>query len=63
MPKEVQVGYEENLLLRNSGAALAQAAQESVEVPIPVGVQQPSGCGSEGCGQWAQWGWPDGWTR
>ena len=30
---------------------------------VPGGVQEPCGCGTEGRGQWAWWGWADGWTR
>ena len=26
-------------------------------VTVPGGVAVPWGCGTEGCGQWAQWGW------
>ena len=27
---------------------------------IPGGVPEPCGCGTEGCGQWARWGWAGG---
>ena len=32
------------------------------EVAIPGGVQEPCGCGTEGRGWWAWWGWADGWA-
>ncbi len=59
---DVQVGYEEKFLLRKSGAAVAQAAQGGGGVTVPGGVPEPCGCGTEGRGQWAWWGWADGWT-
>ena len=58
-PREVQVGYEEKVL-QKSGAAVARAAQGGGGVTVPGGVQEPCGCGTEGCG-W--WGCADGWTR
>ena len=36
---------------------MAQAAQGGGGVTIPGGVQEPYGCGTEGHGQWAWWGW------
>ena len=42
------------ILLRKSGE---QAAQGGGGVTIPAGVQEPRGCGTEGHGQWAWWGW------
>ena len=30
---------------------------ESGEVTVPEGVPEPWRCGTEGCGQWARWGW------
>ena len=50
-------------LLRKSGEALAQAAQGGGGVALPGGVQGSRRCGTEVCGQWAWWGWGDGWTR
>ena len=32
------------------------------EVTIPGGVHEPCGCGTEGRGWWAWWGWADGWA-
>ena len=45
-----------------SSEAAAQAAQGGGGVTVPGGVEEPCGCGTEGCGQWAWWGWADGWT-
>jgi len=50
-------------LLRKSGEALAQAAQGGGGVALPGGVQGSRRCSTEVCGQWAWWGWGDGWTR
>ena len=36
-------------------------AQGDGGVTIPGGVQEPWGCGTEGRGQWTQWGWAGGW--
>ena len=36
-------------------------AQEGGGVTDPGGVQEPCGCGTEGRGQWAWWGWAAGW--
>jgi len=55
--------HKEQLLLSKSGEAVAQAAQEGGEVTVPGGVQELCGCGTEGHGLWARWGWADGWTR
>jgi len=41
---------------------MAQAVQAGGEVTVPGGVQEEGRCGTEGCGQWAQWGCVDGWT-
>jgi len=41
---------------------VAQAAQGGGGVTVPGGVEEPCGCGTEGRGQWARWGWADGWT-
>ena len=41
---------------------MAQAAQGGGGVTVPGGVEEPCGCGTEGCGQRAWWGWADGWT-
>jgi len=60
---DVQVGYEEKFLLRKSGAAVSQAAQGGGGVTVPGGVPELCGCGTEGHGQWARWGWAGGWTR
>jgi len=35
------------------------AAQGGGAVTIPGGVEEPCGCGTEGRGQWAWWGWVD----
>ena len=43
---DVQVGYEEKILLRKSGAAVAQAAQGGGGVTVPGGVPEPCGCGN-----------------
>lgn len=48
------VGYWEKLLLRKSGAAVAQLPREW-GVIVPGGVQEPWGCGTEGHAQWAWW--------
>ena len=32
-------------------------------VTVPGGVQEPCGCGTEGRGKWAWWGWAGIWTR
>lgn len=42
---------------------MAQAAQEGGEVPVLGGVPEPCGCGTEGRGHWAWWGWAGHWTR
>ena len=36
---------------------MAQAAQGGGGVTVPGGVEEPCGCGTEGRGQWAWWGW------
>ena len=36
---------------------MAQAAQGGGAVTIPGGVQETWRFGTEGCGQWAWWGW------
>ena len=41
---------------------MARAAQGGGGVTVPGGVQELWRCGTEGRGQWAQWGWADGWT-
>ena len=41
---------QERFLLRNSGEALAQAAQGGAGVTVPGGVQEMWRCGTEGCG-------------
>ena len=51
------MGYEETLLLRKSGEAVAQAAQGGDGVTILGGVQEPWRRGTEGRGKWARWGW------
>jgi len=43
----VQVGYEEEFLLRESSEAVAQAAQGGGGVTVPGGVQELCGCGTE----------------
>ena len=35
---------------------MAQAARGGAGVIVPGGVQEPCGCDTEGCGQWAWWG-------
>ena len=62
-PGELQIGYEEKLLLQKSGEAVAQAAQGGGGVTIPGGVPEMRRCGTEGHGQWARCGWADSWTR
>ena len=42
---------------------MEQAAQGGGGVTVPGGVQEPCGCGIEEHGQWAWWGWADGWAR
>ena len=39
MPGRIQVGYEEEFLLRKSSEAVAQAAQGGGAVTVPGGVQ------------------------
>ena len=51
-----------HLLLRKSGEAVAQVAQGGGGVTVSGGVPEPCGCGTEGRGQWARWGWVGGWT-
>ena len=36
---------------------MAQAAQGGGGLIADGGVQEPCGCGTEGCAQWAWWGW------
>ena len=50
VPEEVQVGYQEKLILRKSSEVLAQAAQVGGGVTIPEGVQEVWRCGTEGHG-------------
>ena len=38
-----------------SGKAVSQAAQGGGGVTVPGGVQEPCGCVTEGCAQWAWW--------
>jgi len=38
---------------------IGTAAQGGGGVTIPGGVPEPWGCGTEGRGQWAWWGWDD----
>jgi len=38
------------------------AAQGGGGVTVPGGVPEPCGCGTEGRGLWAWWGWAGGWT-
>jgi len=45
--------------VQHVGEALAQAAR----MVVPGDLQEPWGCGTEGHGQWAWWGWADGWTK
>ena len=59
-PEEVQVGYQEEIILRKSSEALAQAAQGGGQVTIPEGVQEMQRYDTEGHVQWAWWGWDDG---
>jgi len=47
---------------KHLGEAVAQAAQGGGGVTFPGGVQQPCGFGTGGHGQWAWWGWTDGWS-
>jgi len=44
-------------ILWKSSEAVAEAAQGGGGVTIPGGVQKPCGCGPEGYGEWAWWGW------
>lgn len=57
---EVRAGYEEKKLCKQSGEALAWAAQGGGTIPIPGGAQEILRCGTEGYGQGA---WVDGWSR
>lgn len=43
---EIQVGYEEKILLRKNSTALAQAAQAGGGIAIPGGVQGVWRCGT-----------------
>ena len=63
LSREVQVGYLEIFLLGCSGEAVAQAAQGGGGVTVSEGVQEPCGCGTEGCGQWVWWEWVSCCTR
>lgn len=47
-----EVGYWEQFLL---GMNTGRAAQGGGGVPIPGGIPELWGCGSEGRGQWAWW--------
>ena len=47
-----------NKLLKSTGTA----AQEGGGVTVLGGVLVLWGCGTEGRGQWAWWGWAGGWT-
>ena len=49
MLREIQVGFQEELLRKN-GAEVAQAAQGCGRVTIPGVVQELCGCGTEGHG-------------
>jgi len=49
--REIQVGYQEELILQKSSEAVAQAAQGGGAVTVHGGVQEPCGCGTEGRGQ------------
>lgn len=40
-----------------------RTAQGKSGVTIPGGTQELCGCGTEGPGQWAWWGWVGGWIR
>jgi len=57
---DVQVGHQEEFILRKSGEVLAQAAQGAGGVTIPGGVQEPCECGTEGCGLEQSQAWADG---
>ena len=52
-PGEIQLGFQGKFILRNSGDAVAQAAQGGGGVTTPGGAQELCGCGTEGCSQWA----------
>jgi len=58
-----QTAYWEKFLLRKSGEAVAQAARGGGAVPVPGGIQELCGCGTEGDGQWEWWSFTGGWTR
>ena len=49
---EIQVGCQEILLLRESGQALEQTAQEGGEVTVPGGVQEAFRCCTEDMVLW-----------
>jgi len=51
-----QDGYQEILIFRRNGDALAQAAQGGGGVTIPGGAQELWSCGTEDHGQCAWWG-------
>ena len=42
--------------VRKSSDVVAEAALVGGGVTVPGGVQELWRCGTEGCGQWAQWG-------
>lgn len=48
---EVQVGYQDTFLLRKTGEALEQSAQQGDRVTTFPGVQEKHRCGTEGHGE------------
>lgn len=65
LPREDQVGYQENFILRKSGDALEQAAHggDGVILGHPGDVQEQHGCGTERHGLERLQAWVDGLTR
>ena len=55
MLRKFRLDIRKNLFFK-IGEAVARAAQGGGAVTIPGSVQEPCGCGTEGCGQWAWWG-------
>ena len=53
---------QENFILRNSGAAVAQLPREVGESPTPYRCTKPWRYGTEGCGLVGMVGWAGSWT-
>lgn len=53
---QAQVGYWETFLLQKSGKAHRCGLPRKERESLSLGVLKERGCGTEGRGQWAQWG-------